>query len=111
MRGGKLKAIAVTTEKSVPQAPTLPPVGETLPGYAAVGWFGLFAPAGTPQPLVAQINAEAVKALRHPDVEKALSDLGMEVVASSPEAFADTVRTELVKWSKVVNDSGARPDK
>ena len=110
VRGGKLRAIAVTTESRAAQAPALPPVGETLPGYVALGWFGLFAPAGTPRAVVAQINAEAVRALRLPEVEKSLSDLGMEVVADSPEAFADTLRAELVKWSKVVRDSGARPD-
>jgi tripartite-type tricarboxylate transporter receptor subunit TctC len=110
VRVGKLRAIAVTTEKRAAQAPSIPPVGDTLPGYAALGWFGLFAPAGTPRGIVSQVNAEAVRALRLPETEKALSELGMEVVAGSPEAFAETVGTELVKWSKVVKDSGARPD-
>jgi tripartite-type tricarboxylate transporter receptor subunit TctC len=110
VRSGKLKVIAVTTETRVPQAPEVPTVAETLPGYAAVGWFGLFAPAGTPGEIVAQANAQAVRALKAPEVEKALSDMGMQVVADSPGRFAETVRSELEKWSAVVKSSGARPE-
>ncbi|MGE0797482.1 MAG: tripartite tricarboxylate transporter substrate binding protein [Lautropia sp.] len=110
VRSGKLKLVAVTTEKRAVQVPDTPTVGESLPGFAAVGWFGLFAPAGTPREIAARVNVAAVRALQAPEVGKAISEMGMEVVADSAQRFGETVRTELEQWSKVVKDSGARPD-
>jgi tripartite-type tricarboxylate transporter receptor subunit TctC len=110
-KGGKLRAIAVTTAQRSPIAPEVPTLAEAgLPGYEIGSWQGVFAPAGTPPDIVKRLNAEIVKIINMPDVQRKLLDLGAEPVANSSEDFTAFVKTEVVKWGDVVRKSGAKVD-
>jgi tripartite-type tricarboxylate transporter receptor subunit TctC len=102
IKSGKVKGLAVTSAKRSRLLPQLPTIAETLPGYSASGWYGLLAPAATPKAIIERLNAEAVKALRSPDVVDNLSSQGAEPVASSPEEFTTFIRSEIDKWANVV---------
>lgn len=93
---------------AAPDVPTLSESG--LPGFEATSWFALLAPAGTPQPIIRKIHGETVKALAQPDVRTRLTDMGMDVVGSTPEQLTAIMRSELPKWAKVVKESGAKLD-
>jgi tripartite-type tricarboxylate transporter receptor subunit TctC len=111
VKSGRLRAIAVTGAKRSLAAPDLPTVGEAaFPGFEAVTWYGLFVPAGTPAAIVARLNSEVVKILRAPDFRDWLIAQGADPVGSTPDELAAFVRTELVKYAKIVKDSGMRPD-
>jgi len=110
-KGGKLRALAVTTAKRSAIAPDVPTLAEAgLPGFEVGSWQGVFAPAGTPPDIVKRLNAEIVKILNTPDVRDKLAALGAEVVGNSPEEFATMVKAEVGKWADVVKKSGARVD-
>jgi len=110
-KGGKLRALAVTTAQRSAIAPDVPTLAEAgLPGFEVGSWQGVFAPAGTPADIVRRLNAEIVKILNAPDVRDKLAALGAEVVANSPEEFATMVKSEVGKWADVVKKSGARVD-
>ena len=81
-----------------------------VPGYEAMSWFGLFAPAATPKPVLDRLNAALVKVLNQPDVKKKIAEQGGDVVAETPEQFAAFIKAETAKWGKVVKDSGATVD-
>lgn len=81
-----------------------------VPGYEATSWFGMFAPAGTPAPVLAKLNAAIVKVLGQPDVKKKINEQGAEVYSETPEQFAAFIQAESVKWGKVVKESGASLD-
>lgn len=108
IKSGKVRGLAVTSAKRSALLPDLPTVGETLPGYSASGWYGLLAPAGTPKPVITRLHAEAVKALRAPDVVDKLSSQGAEPVASSPEEFAAFIGSETEKWANLVKVANMR---
>ncbi len=108
IKSGKVRGLAVTSAKRSALLPDLPTVGETLPGYSASGWYGLLAPAGTPKPVITRLHAEAVKALRAPDVVDKLSSQGAEPVASSPDEFAAFIRSETDKWANLVKVANMR---
>ncbi len=107
---GKIRAIAVTTAKRSSAAPEIPTVAESLPGFEATTWFAMFAPAGTPKAVIDRLNAEAVRVFKLPDVQERLQKLGLEPVLSSPDELARYQASEIVKWSKVVKESGASAD-
>jgi len=109
-REGKIRAIAVTTAKRSSAAPEIPTIAETIPGFEATTWFAMFAPAGTPKPVVDKLNAEVVRVFRLPEVAERLKTLGLEAVLSSPEELSAYQATEITKWTKVVKDSGARAE-
>jgi tripartite-type tricarboxylate transporter receptor subunit TctC len=110
-RGGKLRALAVTSARRSPAAPELPTVAEAgLPGYEASAWFGIAAPAATPREIVSKLNAAIARGLQSNETRERLSGQGAEPVGGSPEQFAEHIRTELAKWAKVVKASGARVD-
>ena len=109
-REGKIRAIAVTTAKRSSAAPEIPAIAESIPGFEATTWFALFAPAGTPKPVVNRLNAEVLRIFRLPDVAERLKTLGLEAVLSSPEELATYQANEITKWTKVVKDSGARAE-
>ncbi|MFM8692716.1 MAG: Bug family tripartite tricarboxylate transporter substrate binding protein [Limnohabitans sp.] len=109
-REGKIRAIAVTTAKRSAAAPEIPTVAETIPGFEAITWFAVFAPAGTPKPVVDRLNAEVLRVFRLPEVAERLKTLGLEAVLSSPEELASYQASEIVKWTKVVKESGARAE-
>ena len=102
IKSGKVRALGVTSAQRSKLLPDLPSVAEALPGYGASGWYGLVAPAATPKDVLARLNAEAVKALRSPEVAERLSGQGAEPAPGSPGDFAAFIRAEIDKWSKVV---------
>ena len=110
VRAGRLRALAITSSRRSEIVRDLPALAEALPGYEAIGWFGVLAPAGTPAPLVGRLNSGFVRALNLPEVRQLLTDQGMEAVGDSPAQFAETIRRDLAKWAQVVRDSGARFD-
>jgi tripartite-type tricarboxylate transporter receptor subunit TctC len=108
-REGKIRAIAVTSAQRSPAAPEIPTVSETLPGFEATSWFAVFAPAGTPKPIIDRLQAEIQRVYKLPDVQERLAKLGLDPILSSPEALARYQASEIAKWAKVVKDSGAQP--
>jgi tripartite-type tricarboxylate transporter receptor subunit TctC len=111
VKADRLRALAVTALKRsalVPHLPTLDEAG--LKGYEIVGWNGLFAPAGTPQNVVARIHAETVKGLAKPEVKERLATLGAEGVGSSPAEFAKFFAAEISKWAAAVKQAGLKPE-
>jgi tripartite-type tricarboxylate transporter receptor subunit TctC len=85
-------------------------VAETVPGFEATTWFALFAPANTPKPIIDRLNAEVQRVYRLPDVQERMQKLGLEAVLSTPEELARYQQTEIVKWAKVVKESGAKAE-
>ena len=111
VKAGKLKALAVTSTQRSPIAPELPTVAESgLPGYEAIAWNGLLAPAGTPNEVVARLNAELKKVLEQPEVKQRFEAQGFTASWNSPEAFESFLKAEVDKWAKVVKVSGAKVD-
>jgi tripartite-type tricarboxylate transporter receptor subunit TctC len=108
--GGKMRALAVTSSKRSPVFPSVPTIAETYPGFDAVTWFGILAPAGTPRPVIDKLNAEINRALRDPAVRKAIEAEGGEVMGGSPEDFSAHIRKEIANWSTLVRESGAKVD-
>jgi len=109
-QSGQIRAIAVTTPQRSASAPDLPTVGETLKGYEATAWQGLFAPAGTPRPLVEEMSAQVKRVWSLPDVVKALQNVGAEPATSTPDEFTDYAKSERVRWGEVVKASGVKID-
>ena len=111
VREGRLRALAVTTAKRSPALPDVPTIAESgVPGFEATSWFGLLAPAGTPAPIIAKLNASVLKALADPEVKKKLVEQGAEPNGETPEQFAAFIKAETVKWGEVVKRSGAKID-
>src|SRR5262249_19547962 len=109
VRSGKLRGLAVSSAKRIAAAPELATVAESgLPGFDVVAWFGLFAPAGTPKPIIDRLSAETRTALAAPEVRKLLIDLGAEPLGSAPEAFAVYVKEEFERWGKLTKEAGIR---
>jgi tripartite-type tricarboxylate transporter receptor subunit TctC len=111
IKAGKLRALAVTGSKRSQFLPDLPTIAEAaLPGYETAIWFGIVAPAGTPAEVVARLNGELAKAAASPEFRERLARNGFEVVSSTPEQMAESVRNETAKWGKVVKALGMRAD-
>jgi tripartite-type tricarboxylate transporter receptor subunit TctC len=111
IKAGKLRAIAVTSLKRSPALPDIPTIAESgLPGFEASSWFGILAPAGTPAPVIAKINADVNKWLQSAEGREQLLAQGAEVAGGTPEQFAAHIRAETDKWAKVVKASGAKVD-
>ena len=110
LRSGKLKALGVSTAGRSPSLPDVPAIGESVPGYAADLWAGLFAVAGTPPAIVARLHDETVKALATPIVREKLEAQGVEVATSTPAQLAAKLDADLALWAKVVQASGATVD-
>jgi tripartite-type tricarboxylate transporter receptor subunit TctC len=106
IRAGRLKALAVTTAEPSALAPGLPTVAATLPGYESTALFALFAPAKTPPALVKLLNREIVEVLSRREVRERLFNAGTEAIASSPEALAATMRSDMAKWGKLIRAAG-----
>ena len=111
VKGGKLRALAVTTLKRYPGLPDVPTVAESgLAGFETVAWFGLFAPAGTPKEIVARLNREVNAIVSQPEVRERLLGLGMEPALGTPEEYTARQAADIAKWKKVVAESGAKID-
>ena len=110
IKTGKLKVLGVVNEKRVAALPDAPTIGETIKGFGETPWYGVFAPAGTPKAIVAQLQAEIAKAVDSPEVKEKLAAVGCEPMKGTPESFAALVRDDLPKWAKIVKDSGATID-
>jgi tripartite-type tricarboxylate transporter receptor subunit TctC len=107
LQAGKLKALAVTGSKRSDTLPALATVAESgVPGYAALGWFGVLVPAATPRATVAKISADVNRALREPGVRERMHALGADPAGNAPEAFAQFIREDQAKWSRLMKQAG-----
>ncbi len=110
LSSGRLRGLAVTTAKRWHTLPNLPTIGETVPGYEVVLWFGTMAPRGTPQPVIDTLNAGINKALQDPAVKKNLEGDGMLPSGGTPQQFGDRIRKDYDRWMKVVKETGLKPE-
>ena len=111
LKSGKVRALAVSSATRFPGAPDIPSAAEAgIPGMEAKLWFGLFAPARTPNTVVARLNAEVGGILRSPDTQETFLKQGVAAAASTPEELADWVRAELVRWTPIIQGAGIRAD-
>ncbi len=110
INGGQLIVLGTATRKRVPALPQTPTIGETMSGFGADPWYGLFAPAGTPKPIVTKLHGAVVTAMKSKDLIDKLALQGAEPFVNNPEQFAAMLKTELTKWAKIVKDSGATID-
>lgn len=107
--GGRLKALAVTSARRIPQLPEVPTLQEAgVPGYDASIWLALLAPAGTPREIIQRLNAEVAKIMVSPESRKTLFDAGVGVSLSTPEAMTQLMSQELDKWGKVIKETGIK---
>ncbi len=110
-RVGKLRLLAVAGSKRSAAAPELPTVAEAgVKGYAVDAWFGIVAPAGVPKDIIAKLNAAVVNALKSPDVKQRFHDLGYEAIGDTPEHFAETIKTDIDKFGRVIRSAGIKAE-
>jgi len=111
IKAGKLKALAVTSERRSSALPDVPTIAESgFPGYNAVGWNGLFAPAGTPRDVVARLAAEVTTILNRPEIREKIAAQGADVVGGTPEQFAAFIRADSAKWAQLIKKQNITPD-
>jgi tripartite-type tricarboxylate transporter receptor subunit TctC len=110
IRSGKLKVLGVVNEKRLAALPEAPSIGETVPGFGATPWYGMFAPAGTPKNITLQIQNDIAKVLDSKDVQERLATLGCETFKGTGDQLAQIVKSDMVRWAKIVKDSGAKID-
>lgn len=110
IKSGKMRPIAVTSEKRADDLPQVPAIAETYKGFDAVTWFGIVGPANLPKEVVAKLNADINKVLKDPELRKKLGDQGADVAGSTPEQFATLIRDDMVRWGKIVKESNAKID-
>lgn len=111
VQAGKLRTLGVSSLKRAPIVPEVPTIAESgYPGFEAIVWFGLFAPTGTSPDIVRKISEDTARILATPAMRELLAGQGTEIVASSPSAFATRVSGEIVKWRKVIQDAGIKPE-
>ncbi len=111
VKAGRLRALAVTVTKRSPAAPDVPTMEEAgVPGFEITNWFGVYVPAGTPKAVIAKLNTEMSRVLNLPDVKQRLAEQGLETVGNSVEQFDAFFKAEILKYAKIIKDSGARAD-
>ena len=110
IKSGRLRGLATSTLKRIAALPDLPPVADALPGFEVLTWQGIVAPAGTPVEIINRLNSELVKALKSPEFESRLREMGLELYGTTPEQFAKLIRDDNAKWAKVIKATGARID-
>jgi tripartite-type tricarboxylate transporter receptor subunit TctC len=109
IRSGRIKLLAVTSRGRATLWPDTPAAAEAVPGYESGGWFGYVAPAGTPRDIIGKLNDEINRAMKAPDVVEKLEAAGLNVVAESPDYFAEIIRSDYAKYGKLVRDIGFKP--
>lgn len=110
IKTGRLVGIAITSAERWPATPNFPTVAETLPGFEAELWFGMWAPKGTPVAIVERLNAAVNKALREPDIEKNFAVAGFRSTGGTPQRFAERIGKDMARWNKVVAAMGIKPE-
>jgi tripartite-type tricarboxylate transporter receptor subunit TctC len=111
VKAGKLRALAVSSTRRVPLLPDVPTIAEAaLPGFETGTWYGIVAPAGTPQPVVARLNREVNRILALPDVQEKLLAQGLEPAGNTPVEFAAMIRSEIAKYAKIVKAAGIKAE-
>ena len=110
IKAGKLRGLGTSTLKRIAALPDLPPIADVLPGFEVLTWQGIVAPAGTPVDIINRLNSDLIKALKNPEFEARLRDMGLELYGTTPEQFAKLIRDDNAKWSKVIKATGARID-
>jgi len=111
IKAGRLRVLGVAGAKRSPQLPEVPTISEAgVPGFEAVNWFGMFAPAKTPKRIIARLNEAVVKIVRSPETQSQFTALGADAVGSSPDEFAEFVRRDMEQYAKIVKLSGAKVD-
>lgn len=110
VRAGNLRALGVTSSERWPTLPDVPAIGETLPGFSGVSWQGLFAPAGTPEPILERLAAETMKILQDPEVRKQFLELGTRAGGNTRAEFLSFVKSETSRWAEMVKAAGAQVD-
>jgi tripartite-type tricarboxylate transporter receptor subunit TctC len=110
VKGGKVRALAVTTKTRLAALPDLPTAAEFVPGYEALGWYGIGAPKNTPADIVEKLNGAINTALAEPAAKARLADLGVEPMRMTPQEFAQFITDEDKKWGKVIRDAGIKLD-
>ena len=111
IKAGKLRAIATTGARRDPALPDLPTIAESgVPGYESGVWFGLTVPAGTPKDVIARINEAALKGTKSPDFVKRMTELGYNIIGSTPEQMTEMLKAETARWTPIVKASGAKAD-
>jgi Uncharacterized protein conserved in bacteria len=110
VKAGKLKALAVSSEKRLPILPDVPAVAEDLPGYEVVTWYGLFTPAGTPSAVIDRLQETLAQVFASPDAQSRLAALGADAHTNTPQQFALAIAQERAKWARIIRDSGAKAD-
>lgn len=108
VKSGKIRLLAVTSEKRLPQLPEVPAVSEIIPGFVTGSWQGILAPAGTPEPVVNKLHAEVTKILQMDDVKEKLEQLGAEPLEMSPSEFQSWMQTKVSEWAAVVKEAGIK---
>jgi tripartite-type tricarboxylate transporter receptor subunit TctC len=109
-KGGKARALGVTLARRLDSLPDVPAIGEFVPGYVGDAWHGVFAPAGTAQPIIDKLAADFAKVLAMPEVRKRLTDIGLEPVGTMPAQFASIVKTDHAKWGEVIRNANIKLD-
>ena len=107
-RAGKLKVLAIATEKPTDLAPGVPTVADSVPGFNGSVWFGLLAPGGTAPEVIARLHEAVARAVTRPNLRRAFADLSADPVANTPDQFARVIAAELAQWTRVVKESGAK---
>jgi tripartite-type tricarboxylate transporter receptor subunit TctC len=111
LKSGKLRALGVSSLKRTSGAPDVPTIAESgYPGFEAINWLGLLVPARTPASIVSRLNADTLRVFQQPDVEQKLLAQGGEPATGTPDAFAAYIKSETVKWAKVIKASGTKPE-
>src|SRR5262249_47009751 len=107
---GKIRALGVTSAKATPSMPGVPPIASVLPGYNALNFHGLHAPAKTPKAIVAKLHKETTAILRRPDVQEKLAGFAMDIAASAPDEYRSFIKAQIAQWTPVVKATGARAE-
>jgi tripartite-type tricarboxylate transporter receptor subunit TctC len=106
VQDGRLRALAVSGRHSDPAVPELPTISETLPGFSALSWYGILAPAGTPAAVIARLNTELDRIVHEPQIEKRFADIGGEAIGGPPSTLASLIHDEIARWRRVAKEAG-----